>query len=323
MTENYEDISPQEREAAANEFNALNRFLPATSKTGRRNGIDHDGFGHMERVTLKPGQQLDVRLLPSYADPDKYFLRLVQHVWPPFPSQLTIHTVCPKLSDYMLVDQPRRACEACAAGVDTELHAVVYALVNDRRRALGIKFTPQNMSVLSALLENFAFDFRTGRRILLSANERWHLSYELLDQEPLKEAEFEMALGMGTPHVTPINVRFDKLHDMAAALKGWETAKRPEPQPGQCKALTKLLPDCTLVPIPWGCKGPQELGWQNVGYMMLDDVGYRAKLDSGNIGLLCGLDFDAASKKLVPNRAVVGLDADAEDFADAVYRLNP
>jgi len=128
---------------------------------------------------------------------------------------------------------------------------------------------------------------------------------------------------IGQPYLMPLDARSDKLHDVAAAHDGWRKAGKPEPQPGQSRALIKLLPHCTLVPIPWGCKGPQEVGWQNTSFAMMALADYWDKLNGGNVGLLCGRDWEAVTKKVVPNQVVVGLDGDDEGFADSVYGHNP
>lgn len=206
--------------------------------------------------------------------------------------------------------------------MEIEAQAIVYAMVNDRRRAVCLKFTAQNGPVLKGLVDEGAFDFRAGRWVRLSADDRWHLHYKLLEPEPVRERDFQMALDMGNLHLSPLTVRPDKLRDCAAALHGWRKAREPEPQMGQGKALIKLLPHGTLIPIPWAVKGPQEMGWQNVPYELVDTAEYRDKLDGGNVGLLCGRDADAVAKGLVPDQTVVGLDADDDAFAALVCDYN-
>jgi hypothetical protein len=323
--QDYHEERAQAKGVAA-EFEAMLRYLPVPTKADRRlasYGCDHEGLGRLSRVTLKPGEALEVRVVPFSPYPERHFLRLFQHFWPPFDSPVKLRTICAHQSDFTLVNKAADKCEACSAGVATEFHAIAYALVDDHRRAVGIKFTPQNLKSLQSLIGDGVFEFKTGRRVRLAADDRWHLSYELLEHEPISERDFRRAIDFGQPHLIPLDARLDKLHDITTALGGWLKAGKPEPKPGQSLRLIKLLPHCTLVPIPWGCKGPQEPGWQNVGFPMMEDANYLGKLDGGNIGLLCGRDQDAVNKGLVANLIIIGLDADTDDFADRVCQYNP
>jgi hypothetical protein len=132
-----------------------------------------------------------------------------------------------------------------------------------------------------------------------------------------------MALAMEALHTRTWTVRPDLLKQMSEAREGWLKAGQVEPQPGQNERLVKLLPECTLIRIPWGMKGPQELAWQNTPYEMMLSMEYRVGLDQGNIGLLCGRDPVAVEKGLIANMVVIGLDADEDWFAEALRQLNP
>jgi hypothetical protein len=166
------------------------------------------------------------------------------------------------------------------------------------------------------------FDLERGTRILLW-NDDWELDFKLLKPDPIDPKDFETALAMEVLHTRTWTVRFDLLTQIAEAHAGWLKAGQPQPQHGQYKRLIELLPECTLIRIPWGMKGPQELAWQNTPYERMASLEYRFSLDYGNIGLLCGRDPVAVGKELIADMVVIGLDADEDWFAEDLRRLNP
>jgi hypothetical protein len=207
--------------------------------------------------------------------------------------------------------------------VSCEANALVFVLTKDWRRCCLIKFTSQNLKVIRELGEAGAFDFQSGRWVRLHADERWRLSYTLGAVEPLQERDFLMGVNMAGVHAFPYNVRKEKLHTIAEARRGFEKAGQPEPDPGACDRLKEQLPSATLIPIPWGAKGPSDPAWQNTPHALMSDDAYLSKLTQGSIGLLCGRDTDAVNSRAIPDAVTIGLDADNERFADLIYQCNP
>ena len=285
-------------------------------------GWEHDDAGKLPLITMKPGEQHEVRLLLSFAAPDKPYLPLVHHDWPAFEGNpLSVRAVCPDQTHPALlaVDQ-RKPCPACAAEVAIRKAAIVYALIDGK--PLCLKFTEKNFHVLKRLIDAGCFDLKTGCRVRLW-NQDWELDFRLHKPDPIDPKAFEMALAMEALHTRTWTVRLDLLTQMAEARTGWLKAGQVDPQPGQNERLVKLLPGCTLIRIPWGMKGPQDLAWQNTPYEMMLSMEYRVGLDQGNIGLLCGRDPVAVEKGLIANMVVIGLDADEDWFAEALRQLNP
>src|SRR5208282_2553190 len=73
----HEEKAQAKRDAA--EFEVMLRYLPAPTKADRRlasYGIDHESLGRLSRVTLKPGEAMEARLLPFSPCPERYVLRL-------------------------------------------------------------------------------------------------------------------------------------------------------------------------------------------------------------------------------------------------------
>ena len=323
------DQSPEQDQAvghdsAATDFQAIRRFIPSSkaSRMAAARGWEHSDHGLLPVLTLKPGAQHDVRLLPCFAEGEKFYLPLVHHEWPAFEhNPVRVRAACSEQTHPALlaVDQPK-PCPACAAEVDVRKAALVYALVDGQ--PLCLKFTEKNPHVLKRLIGAGCFDLKSGRRVCLW-NDNWELDFKLLKPDPIVPKHFEIALAMEVLHTRTWPVRDDLLTHMAEARKGWLKAGQVEPQPGQHERLVKLLPECTLIRIPWGMKGPQDLAWQNTPYELMLSMEYRVNLDQGNIGLLCGRDPMAVEKGLIPDFVVIGLDADEDVFAEALRQLNP
>jgi hypothetical protein len=229
--------------------------------------------------------------------------------------------VCPEQTDRELLEIEKiNPCPACAAGVDVSKAAIVYALVDGQPMCL--KFTEKNFHVLNQLKVAGCFDLQLGRIVRLW-NDNWELDFKLLQVDPIDPNHFDIALQSEALHTRTWQVRYDLLAQMALARAGWLKAGEVEPRLGQVDPLVKLLPGCTLIPIPWGMKGPQAVAWQNTSNGMMASLDYQINLGFGNIGLLCGRDQVAIDRGLVPDRVVVGLDADDDVFAGSLRQLNP
>jgi len=286
-------------------------------------GVETEKIGELKALTLEPGRNLTVRFLPSFADPDVAHLTLWEHVWPDF-LRYNVRTPCPeKTHPALLTDGKCQPCPACNARIPLRWSGLVYALTGDKHRAACLKFTQQNKPVLKDLIDDGCFEWETGRKVRLRSGDHWELNYDLLERCPVKRQEFELAVGVADIRTRTWNIRPDTLSYMVQALAGWRKAGEPEPQVGQHEALVTLLPHSTLIRIPWGMKGPRDVGWQNTPFELMLDYDYRRELEDGNIGLLCGMDRSAASKQLIPHLLTIGLDADDDDFAHMVLRLNP
>ena len=309
-----------------NEMQAVWRFIPTTksSRKAASLGYDHNESGLLSVKTLKPGEQHDVRFLPSFVSYDSTALvhPLVHHVWPPFEhNQLRVMAACPEKSDRELLETSQKIpCPACAAEVDFRRAQIVFALVDDQPMCL--KFTAKNLPVLKRLVEAECFDLERGRLVRLW-NDDWQLDFKLLQVHPISPKIFERVREADLLHTRTWSFRPDLLTQMAQACEGWKKAGEVEPHPGQHARLIDLLPRCTLIRIPWGMKGPQDSAWQNTSFGLMSSAEYQMNLDQGNIGLLCGRDPVAVEAGLIPDVVVVGLDADEDVFAESLRLLNP
>jgi hypothetical protein len=303
------------------------RFFPGGGLASvlAAHGVECASFGELPVVSLKPGERIEVRLLPSFADPSRTHLALWQHQWPHF-SRCRAVTVCPQKTHPELLqydNEKARNCAACAAGVGYRWNGLVYALVRDKRRAVCLKVTEQNQTAFRDMGQAGSFNFEHGHWIAIAADEGWKWSWSLLEQESVSAFDFDLALTLGELRVRKWIPRTDLLQAMADGYSGWLKAGEPEPALGQHEELLELLPGCIFVRIPWGLKGPRDMEWQNTTWAMMQDVIYRDGLDEGSIGLLCGQDTQAIQEGTLPDTAIVGLDADEEEFASRLIQLNP
>ncbi|MHC1770110.1 MAG: hypothetical protein AB9869_38480 [Verrucomicrobiia bacterium] len=286
-------------------------------------GIEHESLGELPVVTLKPGEVVTARLLPSFVDGERPCLTLWGHVWPDF-CRYHAYALCTDKTDASIFcGEESGPCPACRAGLPLRWTGLVYALIGQKGRPVCLKFSQQNFPVLKDLVDRGCFSFAHGRTVQFLPNDNWKLSYTLLGERPVDEGQFRSAMSIDLLHVKPRQPNLGVLEAMAKAKQGWINAGRIEPQPGQYQALVELLPNSTLIRIPWGMKGPRDVGWQNTPFELMLDYDYRRELEDGNIGLLCGLDRDAVNKSLIPNLLTIGLDADDDDFADMTMKLNP
>jgi hypothetical protein len=297
---------------------SVERFLPASKDSRGLNGYD------VPLITPKPRSRLEVRLVPHFADPKRGHLGLWLHEWPPF-GNCRSSTMCPQQTHPELIEcqgDRLKGCPACQAGVPLKWNGVVYALTRDQHRAVCLKVTGQNFSVLEEMFRAGCLDYGQGSRAEIIVDDNWKWSWKLLERDPLSELDYRMAvdLELRTRKWTP---RPDLLQQMALAHTGWIKAGKPMPEFGQHGELLELLPGCILVRIPWGLKGPRDPDWQNTTWAMMQDEGYRSGLDAGNIGLVCGQDIQAVESGALPDTVIVGLDADTDTFAARVVGLNP
>lgn len=284
-------------------------------------------LGVLDRVTLAPGQGLVCRLLPWVTGNEAVpYLRLWQHVWPPFGCQERVSTPCPnKISRELLgfdeSEQPE-PCEACKACVELSWTGVCYALVDDRRNAVALRFSEQNRAVLKALIEEDCFSFDRGRLVELRAGPNWALDYRLLEGYAVDGDQYESETEVLDVRVQPWLVRPDKLHHMASAMQAWRRLGKPSPHAGQSVGLRRQLPQSTLIHAPWGFKAPQSMAWQNSPFALMGDTEHLDGLDQGNVCLLCGRDVGAVKERAIEDLITLCLDPDDQDFAYEVERLN-
>jgi len=215
---------------------------------------------------MEPGWQWTGRFLPPFFASDRTklrFLRLVTHHWPEDEIEYSgcrAYAICRKQThpDLQAGDEKSSDCPACEAGVATRNAAVAYFVRESKKGSsgTGIKFTAQNLDVLNRLLKEGCFDFNKGRRVRIWVNETWKLDYECLEADPVDQKDFEMICGTGDLGYYKKIVSGERLRSMANARLAWEKVGQATPDEGAHRRLLQQLPASTLIPIPWGCKGP-------------------------------------------------------------------
>lgn len=249
-------------------------------------------------------------------------LKEVRHIWPDIEFvKPGIKAVCPVATHQVLLGDSRSIeCPACEAEVPKRVYRVVYALTFDPDNAICLRIDVRDYAVLRRWLTEGDFELATGRRLRVWVDSEWKLHSERLGVQPVNLDAVSFADDV-RPKQIPL--RPDKLNAMAAAYRGWLKAGMPTPLVGQSVQLRRLLPTCTLICIPWGCKGPQTPGWQNTSWSLMQSAAHRDALDCGNIGLLCGQDGPAIRDGLISDGVVIGLDLDDDDFAAEALASNP
>lgn len=280
-----------------------------------RTGITDERIFELPIVSIRPGESLTVRLLPPrFAHDDAPALKQVEHRWPPLEhNRLTVRALCPVKSDPAIFGQDVAAsdCPACVAGIETRVSLLVYATSPDGTggaRMIKIK----EWRVVRDMADLGAFDFQSGYTVELWRDERGNLRFELRKPCPVSEEDF--VLDSDGLHLPKRTVRRDILEDMAGAMSAWMKAGQPVPPPDQHRDLMEHLPGCTLIPIPFGFKGPHLPAWQQTTLDESRDYDYRSLLDDGNIGLKCGQNEAGV---------VIGLDADQEALKEKLIVRNP
>ncbi|MGA2862918.1 MAG: PriCT-2 domain-containing protein [Verrucomicrobiota bacterium] len=277
-------------------------------------GVDDERLSELPIVSLRPGESRAVRLLRPEFDAGPPALKLVEHYWPPLEhNSLIVRHACPARSDSAVFGETDpKPCPACAAGVGGRVSCLVYAGGLSAGDGAVMLRVPE-WRTIQELAELGAFDPERGFGLELSRDRWGNFSFQRLEPCPVSREDYVLGGGEDI-HFARRTLRLDILEDMAAALKGWLAAGRPEPIPDQHRDLMEHLPDCTFIPIPFGFKGPHTLGWNQVTLQETRDFDYTALLDSGNIGLLCGKN-EAGT--------VIGLDADDEDLRRELPLCNP
>jgi hypothetical protein len=313
------------------------KYFPYVKPAILAASIDGEGVGLLSTKTIKPGHTSILRFLPPMSDEHREldFMRLVEHEWPGRGDieycGLRARCLCPRHTHPSLLASPSDQCAACDQGVELRNSALAYA-VEDGKRSGGIliKFTRQNLNVLEQLLvEDDVFNPQSGCWVELWADESWKLHYRCLEDCPIDEEDFRLVCGTGELAPLPRKGSADTLANIAAARRGWIKAGQPLPGDRRNGSVLELadtlLKGCTLISMPWfmkGPHGPESLGWQNTSYRLMVDHDYRLSLCHGNAGLLCGRDWQAVQEGLIPNRVIIGLDGDDDDFADSVWKIN-
>jgi len=267
-------------------------------------------------VPIRAGESHKVRLLPPRFVNERFLaLTLVEHSWPPLDyNKLTVRVPCPRRSDPEILGASEPApCPACSVGVEIRVSALLYAAALSNGHGAQMIKIPEWKAVpeLAAL---GAFEFASGCGVELSRDRWGRFRFESLGPCPVTEEDYSISIGPDGLHLAPRKLPPGILQEMAAALNGFLRAGKPQPVPDQHRELMEHLPNCTLVPISFGFKGPHLPGWNKVSLEEIRDYDYRLLLDAGNIGLLCGWNGVAI---------IVGLDADDEALRGELLRCNP
>ncbi|MDH7504147.1 MAG: hypothetical protein QHJ82_15725, partial [Verrucomicrobiota bacterium] len=88
-------------------------FYPFNKFAAR--GIEHESLGELPVVTLKPGEDVTARLLPSFVDGERPYLAVWAHVWPDF-CRYHAYALCTDKSDASIFGEEKSGpCPACRA----------------------------------------------------------------------------------------------------------------------------------------------------------------------------------------------------------------
>jgi hypothetical protein len=300
----------------------VNRFLPNLKwqRNMAARGQDHQHLMTLPLIGLRKDERIVARLLrPVFADlpPGWDCLFFSEHEWRNYPHK--IKAVCPlQTHEHLLAHEKKELvkCAACAAGVPLNSHFIFHAAL-EGKGGFALKLNFKDAKVLEEIIQDGCLDFEKGTIIELW-REGWKLRYEILEPDPIDEQEFELTMEVTQVNVWRYQVKGELLKMMAEAFTGWCKAGKPEPETKQHQALLKLLPEATLLHIPWGFKGPQRFGWRDTPPSLMSNQDYLRLLDCGNIGLRCGVV--GVGEKLF---ALIGLDADTDKFAAELEELNP
>lgn len=302
----------------------FSRFLP-NQKWQRclaEKGVEDERMGTLPVVGIGRDQGLVARLLPPVfydLDPEWDGLLLVEHEWGRWPNK--IRTVCPIETHAPLLAPAKRKlkeCPACAAGVPARVGILFHAALDDNLHGVALRLDVRDFPTLAQIIQAGALSFKDGYKVELW-REGWKLNYRKLEPVPIDRDDFENWLAVMHINLYPHAVKAELLQFMADAFQGWNKAGQPDPQPCQHKALVELLPQATLLDIPWGFKAPQRFGWRDTPYSLMSNRDYLRSLACGNIGLRCGLIRNGPDGVLV----IIGLDADSDEFAAELEELNP
>lgn len=291
----------------------IHRFWPIND----RPESDENDIGRLPQVFVKDGEELTVRLVPPvFCDLVEGWpgVMLCEHVWGIWPSQA--RAVCPvKTHGPLLEREVPKSCAACAARVELRETLLIHGAVEGHKKLRGaaVAFGFRDFETVQRLWDGGLIGFERGKMLRLW-REYGRLEYQALEDDPvdkkayLVEGEFW--------HLRMRSISTQRLEDMAAAVEGWIKAGEPIKPGGNVEDLINLLPEARLVPMPFGFKGPVREGWNNISLAKMRDPDYLRLLSAGNMGMLCGLCLES-------KRAIIGLDADSDGFADELEQLNP
>jgi hypothetical protein len=287
-------------------FWPTSKWQSSLADKAARTGVDDERISEVPVVFLRRGEGRVVRLLPPRFATDRYLMfTVVEHVWPPIEHNLLyVRALCPMRTDPEVFGKEKTAptCPAFKVGIEVRASALVYAIPLDGQRGAMMLKIPE-WEVLRELVDLGAFDFESLFAVKLWRDERGFWGYSR--QHPCEVAEERFVLETYDLRLAKRTPRPDILDDMAAALAGWLKAGQPQPPPDRHRDLMEHLPGCTLVPIPFGFKGPHLPGWTHISLEETRDYDYRIKLNDGNIGLRCGKNEAGIT---------IGLDADEDSL---------
>src|ERR1022692_4271845 len=309
-----------------NSYLVFNRFLPNQKKQQRvaEKGLENEAPAMLPLVGIRRDERVVARLLPPvFADLQPgwdFGLLLSAHKWGLGPSQA--RAACPLETHPPLLQRAKmkiKKCPACEAVVLLNSNLVVHAALNDKRGGVALKLDLRDHETITRIIEDGCLGFKDGCLVELW-REGWELHYEALKDDPVEEEEFRPWLAGVGIDIRPYPIKAETLQFMADAVAGWQQAGEPQPQPGQHQELARLMPQATLLDIPFGFKAPQRFRWNETPRSLMTDPDYLHSLDLGNIGLLCGKVQEFTYQPTV--KVIVGLDADTDDFAAELEVLN-
>ncbi|MGO8677046.1 MAG: hypothetical protein ACLQVX_14385 [Limisphaerales bacterium] len=135
-------------------------------------------------LTLAPGTTMELRLLPSFFEPDKPLSRVWLHQWPLFFSRQKITVICPQQTAKTLLQETEK-CPACAAALKTGAWRGLLSVMDRQEHPQVLRVSTRNYKALEDLLRCHAEDDRWVR---LMVGDRYDWSFKRLEQaQPVKQ----------------------------------------------------------------------------------------------------------------------------------------